>query len=90
MTTKYTREQLLEVLRAKDPAVVTFTKVDGTVRDMYCTLNEELIPADKLPKNEKTLKENTAVIRVFDLGEAKGWRSFRVDSVTGYTVIRSN
>jgi hypothetical protein len=89
MTTKYTREQLLELLRAKDPVVVTFTKVDGTVRDLYCTLNEELIPTDKLPKNEKTLKENLSVIRVFDLGEAKGWRSFRVDSVTGHTVIRS-
>jgi len=36
--TKYTREQLLEVLRAGDPVVVTFTKVDGTKRDMRCTL----------------------------------------------------
>ena len=85
--TKYTREQLLELLRAKDPGVVTFTKIDGTVRDLYCTLNLELIPKDKVPKNTKTIKKNLTVIRAFDLGEADEWRSFRVDSVTAHSVI---
>lgn len=84
--TKYTREQLLEVLRGKNPVVVTFTKQDGTKRDMQCTLNEKLIPTEKAPKNEKKLKENNDVIRVYELAEGKGWRSFRVDSVTGFTV----
>ena len=82
--TKYTREQLLEVLRAGDPVVVTFTKVDGTKRDMRCTINDILVPEDKHPKGTKQLKENLDVIRVYDL-DSDGWRSFRVDSVTGYT-----
>ena len=85
-TAKYSRADLLKALR-NNKVVVTFTKVDGTKRDMLCTLRESLIPADKAPKNTKKIKENDSVIKVFALGEADGWRSFRVDSVTGMTVI---
>ena len=85
-TTKYTREELLKALR-NNKVVVTFTKVDGTKRDLFCTLKTDLIPQDKAPKNEKPIKENDNVIKVFALDEANGWRSFRVDSVTGMTVI---
>lgn len=85
-TAKYSRADLLTALR-NNKVVVTFTKVDGTKRDMLCTLRESLIPSDKAPKNTKKIKENDSVIKVFALGEADGWRSFRVDSVTGMTVI---
>lgn len=77
--TKYTRIELLEALTGKNPVAVTFTKLDGTRRDMRCTLNFELIPTENHPGLD--------VIRVFDL-EDNGWRSFRVDSVTDFTVLR--
>lgn len=86
--TKYTRTELLEVLTGENPVAVTFTKLDGTKRDMRCTLNLELIPTENHPKGTKQTKENLDVIRVFDLDEDNGWRSFRVDSVTGFTVLR--
>lgn len=85
-TAKYSRADLLTALR-NNKVVVTFTKVDGSKRDMLCTLQEVLIPSDKTPKNTKKIKENDSVIKVFALGETDGWRSFRVDSVTGMTVI---
>ena len=61
---------------------VTFTKKDGTNRDMRCTLCEGRIPADKQPKNEGTsAKDSGSAVRVFDTEKQK-WRSFRWESVT--------
>ena len=62
---------------------VTFTKKDGTERVMECTTNSLLVPQEPIvegaePKREKT--PNLDVMSVYDL-EAKGWRSFRWDSV---------
>jgi len=61
---------------------VTFTKKDGTLRDMRCTLSEGRIPTDKHPKTEGTgAKDSGSAVRVFDT-EKSEWRSFRWDSVT--------
>lgn len=76
------------------PTTVVFTKKDGTDREMLCTINPELVPAAPIveahetntsnpidfptPKKEK--KVNDDVCPVYDL-EAKGWRSFRWDSI---------
>jgi len=60
---------------------VTFTKKDGTNRDMFCTLAESRIPTDKHPKTETTSKDSGSALRVFDT-EKQEWRSFRWDSVT--------
>lgn len=60
---------------------VTFTKKDGTNRDMLCTLVESRIPTDKQPKTETTSKDSGSALRVFDT-EKQEWRSFRWDSVT--------
>jgi hypothetical protein len=60
---------------------VTFTKKDGTTRDMFCTLVESRIPTDKQPKTETTSKDSGSALRVFDT-EKQEWRSFRWDSVT--------
>lgn len=66
---------------------ITFTKKDGTVRDMRCTLSEGRIPSDKRPTTEGTAKTSGSAVRVFDL-EKQEWRSFRWDSVTkvGFTL----
>ena len=72
---------LLHDRNAKDLRI-TFTKRDGTEREMQCTLVEEAIPQEKQPKT-KTEGSSTAgsAVRVFDV-EKQEWRSFRWDSVT--------
>jgi hypothetical protein len=61
---------------------VTFTKKDGTTRDMQCTLAESKVPEDKRPKSEGAPSETSgSAVRVFDT-EKQEWRSFRWDSVT--------
>lgn len=63
---------------------VTFTKKDGSEREMYCTLVESQIPEDKRPKSgmEETSNSTTggSAVRVFDT-VAQEWRSFRWDSI---------
>jgi hypothetical protein len=84
-------------LLQKQPITVTFTKADGTDRDMLCTLNPEELPAiavqtgpvdgivSESKKPRKDPKEpDPAVIKVYDL-EAKSWRSFRMDRLKKIT-----
>ena len=76
------------------PTTITFTKKDGTERVMKCTTSPALVPLVEekvhmtntdnpidfpVPKKEKKINED--VMPVYDL-EAKGWRSFRWDSIT--------
>lgn len=62
------------------PVTINFTKADGTVRKMICTLEEGAIPPAEPKKTERVKKENDDVLAVWDL-EAQGWRSFRFDSI---------
>lgn len=64
---------------------ITFTKKDGTEREMFCTLVESRIPAEKQPKSQASDSTTTgqgveSAVRVFDT-EKQEWRSFRWDSV---------
>lgn len=63
---------------------ITFTKKDGTVRNMRCTLCAGQIPTDKTPTNESKTTQNTTAARVFDI-EKQEWRSFRWDNVSKVT-----
>lgn len=65
---------------------VTFTKKDGTERIMKCTTDSAFIPEDKQPSGESTIKENTEVVRAFDI-ENNGWRAFRVDSIKSFALV---
>ena len=62
---------------------IEFTKKDGTQRSMLCTLNEAVIPTEKLPKSKEETGDSISseTCRVFDV-EKQDWRSFRWDSVT--------
>ena len=79
----------LNALLQQGEVVVTFTKKDGTVREMKCTLSESLIPPALVvelgegtePKKKKA--ENPDVRTVYDLDKLQ-WRSFRYDSVKSY------
>jgi hypothetical protein len=61
---------------------IKFTKTDGTIRVMNCTLNENMIPSTEQVEGmeTQTRAENTRVQKVYDI-EAKGWRSFRWSSL---------
>lgn len=69
------REWLLGVLRMHNPVEITFTKKDGTVREMQCTLKEGVVPLVENPKTSDTL------CTVWDtvLGQ---WRSFHFENIT--------
>jgi hypothetical protein len=85
-------------LLQQSTVTVTFVKADGTVRDMNCTLNWDLIPADQVPQKtpetlpiDGVLKESKArkepdvhSIRVFDM-DKQAWRSFRFDRLQKVT-----
>jgi hypothetical protein len=78
------KEWLTEALRG-GVVGVEFTKVDGTKRVMSCTLDEDVIPLDMLPKETSTPRaKSTEALAVFDV-EIGEWRSFRWDSITGVT-----
>lgn len=84
----------IKSLLQKGPITVTFIKADGTQRDMKCTLDWQLIPADKQPgqstvdgivKESKQRKEpDVHTLRVFDV-EKLEWRSFRFDRLRKIT-----
>ena len=66
----------------KNVCDVRFTKVDGTTRDMRCTLKEDLLPEPVASDTEinRNRKPNDSVQVVWDL-DKKAWRSCRIDSV---------
>jgi hypothetical protein len=79
--TTLTREQLSELLHTGE-CVVEFTKVNGELRTMPCTLKAELIPPVLVVegKTPKEKKPNPDVMSVWCL-DKKEWRSFRVANV---------
>jgi hypothetical protein len=62
------------------PVTVTFTKKDGSERAMLCTTKPELVPYVESTEPKTERKTNNEACPVYDL-EAKGWRSFRWDSI---------
>jgi hypothetical protein len=83
-TSKFNREIYVDTLN-KAVCNVTFTKVDGDQRQMQCTRSPSHIPCEFVPKNSKVIKESDEVIKAFDV-VAKGWRSFRVDSIVDFNL----
>ena len=60
-----------------------FKKVDGTTRNMICTLRTDLLPVLPPPDPDKPVKErkeSDLTLRVFDL-EKYEWRSFTIKNV---------
>lgn len=77
--TQKEKDWLKGVLR-EGIVTVDFVKKDGTARTMKCTLSENQIPVENVPKGIGKA-QNDEVLAVFDV-EANGWRSFRYDSLT--------
>jgi hypothetical protein len=61
---------------------VVFTKLNGEVRELYCTLDPEELPvSDKQLLTENTIKkENDQALSVWDLDKI-AWRAFRLNSI---------
>lgn len=71
----------LRDLLTKDIVTVTFTKKDGSVREMLCTTMQEYLPKMGNPCGEIVLiPRETETLTVWDL-EQNSWRSFRFDSI---------
>lgn len=75
---KFNREDIVNKLK-QGIVRVNFTKKDGEVRDMKCTLVSSLIPQEMQPKGELN-NITESVIRAYDVN-ATGWRSFVVANV---------
>jgi hypothetical protein len=78
INTKEGRDWLKSVLQERE-VTIFFIKKDGTERELRCTLAENKIPQEKLPKNSGKSKSDDS-LAVFDV-EKDAWRSFRWDSV---------
>lgn len=81
-------QEILELLYKND-CEVTFTKVDGTVRVMPCTLREAAMPERDVNKFHETRVVNEKVISAFCLDKNE-WRSFRVANVTDVKVLNGS
>lgn len=81
----YTKPQLQDLLRSHQ-CQVTFTKVDGTVRVMPCSLREQDLPVRTITENQRSRPEKEDNLSVWCL-DKKEWRSFRVSNVTFIEVM---
>ena len=70
------------------PVTIFFVKKDGTERKMTCTLAENKIPEEKLPKNTGKAQSDDSQA-VFDI-EKQEWRSFRWDSMKKFEFTLGN
>lgn len=96
LTERTVMRDWMRSLMQKQPITVTFVKADGSLRDMLCTLNQDLIPNESLPKGAQSIDGldsqepvtppmEPETMRVFDV-EKQQWRSFRFDRVKKITV----
>lgn len=89
MFDKYELKQIL----SNTVSTVVFTKVDGTEREMKCTLLPEYLPQKPVVEGQQLLTEgltraeNPDTLAVWDM-DKNAWRSFRTDSVKA--VIATN
>lgn len=73
-----TRDAVLKMLR-EGVVNVTFTKKNGTIRAMECTLLPFYIPEDRQPKGTGRVTGED-ILRVYDILE-DDWRCFLVANV---------
>jgi len=80
------RNDFLKSELFKNIVTVDFIKKDGTQRKLRCTLRADLLPPQTdLEEAVQNKTANPDVLAVWDL-ENEGWRSFRYDSVIGFTL----
>ena len=80
-----TKDEIKAMLQS-NVCEVTFTKVDGSVRVMPCTLKEDILPAAVEKEGKRTKAPNEANISVW-CTDKNEWRSFKVANVTEVKVL---
>lgn len=82
-----TKEEIVSMLQA-GICEVTFTKVNGEIRQMPCTLKSELLPAVTVTESveSKTRRVNPENLSVW-CTDKNEWRSFRISNVQKVTPI---
>jgi len=66
---------------------IVFEKVDGTIREMRCTLEPEVLPKIVNENSYVGRPENPDLLAVWDI-DNDGWRSMRVSSIQ--TVVKES
>lgn len=79
------KDELVAVLMEGESSVI-FDKIDGTQREMKCTLKQALIGQD-IPNRGIRESRSPETLSVWDL-EARGWRSFRLSNVKSVNGIK--
>lgn len=74
----FDRDQVMNVL-GNGVARITFTKKDGSIREMTCTRDLSIIQEEHHPKGVKETPGDALPVFDLDLNE---WRSFAWDSLT--------
>ena len=80
-STAQERREWLKSVLSKAQCEITFTKVDGTVRVMPCTLRSDLLPEAPILENSRRVRNQDEVLSVWCTDKHE-WRSFRVMNVT--------
>ena len=81
MKIEHTKETLKGVLQT-GAHTVTFTKKDGTVREMIASLHADDIPVEAAPKGTSIISDAAdSPLRAYDLAN-QGWRSINVSTIT--------
>jgi len=74
------KSNVLELLNA-GAVDLSFTKVDGSTRQMLATLSEDIVPSRMNPADSNRYEKNAqSVCAVWDMTK-NSWRSFRWESV---------
>lgn len=75
---------MLENQLSRDRVLITFTKVDGSVREMLCTRDPRIITEARMPSGHGAAQPETpGILKVYDL-EKSGWRSMRKANITSW------
>ena len=82
-------DNLISTLQENKHCQVTFTKTDGTIRVMNCSLHSDILPKVEVTINKQKRKLSENVVRVFDL-DKKEWRAFKKDTVQEIKIIKEN
>ena len=77
--------QLFQLL-GHNECEVTFTKVNGEIRTMPCTLKSELLPPQQLKEHHKTKVIDYKTLSVW-CTDKNEWRRFRVSNVQHIKVL---
>lgn len=75
------RIQLNDLLEKNKIRIINYIKQDGTSRDVYCTLDFDVIPKEKHPQgNERKKTTPDYLLNIFDL-EKNDWRSLVIRKI---------